>query len=76
MRRRQEANNDAVNYFYNFNHTNGYYKDYDLHQAVHIEERLYIFGAPFAMPDLFTDEERELSRTMMNLWGQFIKEQK
>lgn len=76
MRRRQESNNNAVNYFYNFNHTNGYYKDYDLNQAVHIEERLYIFGAPFAMPSKFSDDERELSKTMMSIWGKFISEQR
>jgi len=62
-----------VNYFYNFNHTNGFYGDYGLGQAVHTEERLYIFGAPFAMPDEFTDTERELSKTMMAVWGQFVK---
>lgn len=29
--------------------------DWDLNLATHIEERLYVFGAPFAMFDDFTD---------------------
>ena len=80
MRRRQEANDAAVNYFFNFNHTNAFYEEWDsnndLGQAVHVEERLYIFGAPFVLPDKFTDAERRLSKTVMSLWGQFIREQK
>ena len=43
--------------------------------ATHIEERLYTFGGPFAMFDDFTDKERDLSVTMMEQWGKFIKQQ-
>lgn len=49
--------------------------DWDLNLATHIEERLYTFGGPFAMFDDFTDKERDLSVTMMEQWGKFIKQQ-
>ena len=49
--------------------------DWDLNLATHIEERLYVFGAPFAMFDEFTGHERDLSSLMMAQWGKFIKEQ-
>ena len=84
---RTEANPNAKNYFYNFNHTNHWYygndlnyhlklfwmshktwlisikldwirivlSDWDLNLATHIEERLYVFGAPFVMFHDFTD---------------------
>ena len=79
IKRRQSYFNDTLNYYFNFNHTNGYYQDfepYDLNEASHGEERLYFFGAPYAMPDKFTDEERNLSQKMMQAWGNFIKYQK
>lgn len=77
MKLRRQENNSAKNYFYNFNHTNHYYYgDWDLNLATHIEERLYTFGAPFAMFDDFTNSERDLSTIMMKQWGNFIREQK
>ena len=43
--------------------------------AQHTEERLFLFGAPFAFFDLFSDEERDLSRQMMHQFGKFFHTQ-
>ena len=43
--------------------------------AQHTEERLFLFGAPFAFFDLYSDDERDLSRLMMQQFGKFFRSQ-
>ena len=75
MRLRSQYNEDAVNYVFNFNYTTGYYLDWDLNLPVHGEERVFIFGGPFAMFDDFTDQDRDVSMLMMDQIGQFVRQQ-
>ena len=43
--------------------------------AQHTEERLFLFGAPFAFFGLFSDKERDLSRQIMQQFGKFFHTQ-
>ena len=72
---RKEYNPDAVNYMFNFNHTASYWLDWDLNLPVHGEERIFIFGGPFAMFDDFTKKDRDVSVLMMSQIGQFVRDQ-
>jgi len=72
---RKEYNSDAVNYMFNFNHTAGYKLDWDLNLPVHGEERVFIFGGPFAMFDDFKKKDRDVSVLMMSQIGLFVRDQ-
>ncbi|XP_078056857.1 uncharacterized protein LOC144481213 [Mustelus asterias] len=41
--------------------------------ALHTEELQFLFGRPFSMPKSYNQQERELSRAMMNYWTNFAK---
>ena len=45
-------------------------------KAIHGDDRVFLFGAPFAMRDRFSDKERDFSKLAMKTWGKFIKTQK
>ena len=51
------------------------YDELDLKMAQHTEERLFLFGAPFAFFDSYSDAERDLSRLMMQQFGKFFRTQ-
>lgn len=77
MRIRQELKPNSRNFFFNFNHTgwNPWYDELDLKMAQHTEERLFLFGAPFAFYEKFSDDERDLSRLLMQQFGKFFRSQ-
>ena len=66
---------DSINYMFNFNYTASYKLDWDLNLPVHGEERVFIFGGPFAMFDDFTDQDRDVSKLMMSQIGEFVRSQ-
>ena len=60
---------------FNFNYIASYKLDWDLNLPVHGEERVFIFGGPFAMFDDFTDQDRDVSKLMMSQIGEFVRSQ-
>lgn len=78
MHLRSEYNKNAVNYMFNFNYTaaSGFKLEWDLSLPVHGEERVFIFGGPFAMFDAYTDQDRDVSVLMMDQIGQFVHHQR
>ncbi|XP_054155663.1 acetylcholinesterase-like [Oppia nitens] len=62
-------------YYYRFNRISAYLSHHPkwVTGAVHSEEIQFVFGVPLIATDLYTREERQLSRHMMTLWTNFAK---
>lgn len=64
-------------FFYEYNHRPSDINDtypWALNRALHTEEVPIVFGKPFLEPDLWTNEERALSKRIMSMWVKFAKD--
>ena len=41
--------------------------------VIHADEIFYVFGDPFIRDNLYTDEDRNVSRAVMQYWANFAK---
>ena len=71
----RNSKTDSVDFMFNFNYTASYKLEWDLNLPVHGEERVFIFGGPFAMFEDFSDQDRNVSKLMMSQIGEFVKNQ-
>ena len=65
-------------YFYKLTHHSGVSRSHKSHNESwigtgHGDDLEYVFGAPFSVPEKYTEQDRSFSLLIMNLWTNFAK---
>ncbi|XP_070552565.1 acetylcholinesterase-like [Ptychodera flava] len=72
----RHAHGDSSTYLYQFSYesaqSQSYYPTW-LKGAAHADELPYVFGMPFSAPQMYTEEERDVSSMVMKYWSNFAK---